>query len=75
MRFPSKNTSFSDSIISKFPLILTTLEQREMTVTDLYKSVSKKTEDIGEFVEILGCLYTLGKLELNLETRCLHYVD
>ena len=74
MRFPSKNTSFSNSIIAKFPTVLSALEQNDMSASALYKAVEDTTEDIGEFIEILDCLYALGKLELNAETRFLHYV-
>jgi hypothetical protein len=74
MRFPSKNTSYSESVIVKFPAVLGVLECADMTVSELYRSVKDTTEDIGEFIEILDCLYALGKLELNAETRSLHYV-
>ena len=74
MRFPSKNTSFSESIIAKYPLVLGALVRSDMTVSVLYHSVKDTTEDIGEFIEIMDCLYALGKLELNVETRSLHYV-
>jgi len=74
MRFPSKNTSFSDSIIAKFPIVLGVLERADVSASELYRAVKDTTEDIGEFIEILDCLYALGKLELNAETRSLHYV-
>lgn len=74
MRFPSKNTGFSESIIAKFPIILSVLERGDISASDLFKVVKNETEDIGEFIEILDCLYALGKLELNTETRLLHYV-
>jgi len=74
MHFPSKNTSFNDSIIAKFPTVLNALEQEDMTTSALYYAVKDTTEDVGEFIEILDCLYALGKIELNAETRFLHYV-
>ncbi|HOT60247.1 MAG TPA: hypothetical protein PLJ83_11360 [Spirochaetales bacterium] len=74
MRFPSKNTSFSESIIAKFPMILDALEDNDISVSELFKSVKYGIEDVGEFIEILDCLYALGKVELNAETRCLYYV-
>lgn len=74
MRFPSKNTSYSESIIAKFPAVLGILERADVTASELYRAVKDTTEDIGEFIEILDCLYALGKLELNAETRSLHYV-
>jgi hypothetical protein len=74
MRFPSKNTSFSESIIAKFPIVLGALGHRDISASELFKAVRNETEDIGEFIEILDCLFALGKLELNAETRSLHYV-
>jgi hypothetical protein len=74
MRFPSKNTSFSESIIAKFPVVLGALEHRDISASELFRAVRNETEDIGEFIEILDCLFALGKLELNAETRSLHYV-
>lgn len=74
MRFPSKNTSYNDSILAKFPVVISMLGNGDKSVSELYTSVKDITEDIGEFVEILNCLYALGKLEFNEETRFIHYV-
>jgi hypothetical protein len=75
VRFPSKNTRFADSIIAKFPAVLGTLQNGEMPVAELYKTVRHITEDLGEFIQVLDCLYALGKLELNAETRSLRIVS
>lgn len=75
MRLPSKVISFNESVISKFPIILAILEQNEMSVSDLYNAVNKITEDVGDFLEILDCLYALGQIEYDPETRLLHHVD
>ena len=74
MLLPSKNTSFSDSIIAKFSIVLSGLMHSDMTASELFRNAKDATEDIGEFIKILDCLYALGKLELNAETRYLHYV-
>ena len=73
MKFPSKVTPYKESIIAKFPVALIFLEKEDMTPSDLFTKVKRsKITDISEFVDILECLYTLNKIELNEEV--LHYV-
>lgn len=73
MRFPSKVTSYKDSIIAKLPVVLDLLEQEDMTPQYLYAKVKKnKIPDIKEFLDVLDCLYALKKIELKEEV--LHYV-
>lgn len=74
MKFPSKVTSYKESTIAKFPIILSLLEKKDMTPSELYKKVKKnKIQNITEFVEILDCLYAMNKIELK--EQVLHYVD
>lgn len=73
MRFPSKVTRYNDSIISKFPIILTNLQNGDLQPGKLYISVKKKICNIGEYMEILDCLYALGKIEMT-QFGALHYV-
>ncbi len=75
MRFPNKVTSYSKSILAKFPIVLSALEDTEMHPLDLYKKVKSKVSDIGEFVEILDCLFALRTIELVDERNVLRYVD
>ena len=67
MRFPSKVTPYQASILAKFPVVLSCLENEDMRPDILYKKVKSKMTDIGEFLEILDCLYALGKIELYEE--------
>lgn len=75
MRFPSKVTPYKDSILAKFPAVLSVLEVSEMHPVDLYRKVRKKVNDVGEFLEILDCLFALGAVELIDERNVLRYVD
>lgn len=43
-----------------------------MTVLELYKRFKGQVENIDEFIEILDCLFALGKISYNGEV--LHYV-
>jgi hypothetical protein len=73
MRFPSKVTPYKESIIAKFPTVLSLLEKGDMTPGELYKKMKNKVTDINEYMEILDCLYALNKIELKDE-GVLHYV-
>ena len=73
MKMPSKVTPYKESIIAKFPVILTILEKEDLSPPELYGKVRKsKIKDITEFVEVLECLYAMNKIELRKEV--LHYV-
>lgn len=74
MKFPSKVTPYQASILAKFPVVLSCLETENMRPDMLYKKVKSKVSDVGEFLEILDCLYALGKIELYPEGGVLHYV-
>lgn len=65
MKFPSKVTSYKDSSIALFPVILSLLEKKPMTPSELYKKVKSKTHEVTEYMEILDCLYVLNKIELD----------
>ena len=71
MKFPSKVTPYKASILAKFPAVLSGLETEDV----LYRKVKSKVADVGEFLEILDCLFALGKIELNEEEGVLRYVD
>lgn len=75
MKFPSKVTPYQASILAKFPTVLSCMENEDMKPDELYKEVKSKVSDVGEFLEILDCLYALGKIELDEEGCVLHYVS
>nr|DAM69483.1 MAG TPA: hypothetical protein [Caudoviricetes sp.] len=72
MKFPSKVTSYKESSLALFPVILKQLEKKDMMASDLYKKTKKKVSGIQEFLEILDSLYALNKIELV--GKVLHYV-
>ena len=72
MKFPSKVTSYKESTIAVFPVVLTQLEKKDMTPSELYRKVKNKVSGIQEFMEILDSLYALNKIVLDGEV--LHYV-
>lgn len=72
MKFPSKVTSYKESTIAVFPIVLSQLEKKDMTPSELYIKVKNKVSGVQEFMEILDSLYALNKIELDGEV--LHYV-
>lgn len=73
MRFPSKVTSYKESTIALFPVVLSQLEKKDLTPSVLYKKVKNKVSGVQEYLEILDCLYALDKIEL--EGEVIHYAE
>lgn len=67
-------TSYKNSTFARFPVILTALQERDMRPEDLFKKVKSKTFDAAEFIEVLDCLYILGKIDFLPGREVLHYV-
>lgn len=66
MLYPSKFTSFQESIIYKMILILE-LEERKINVNLLYQKVKNKFTSIDEFIFALDGLYALGYITIDEE--------
>jgi len=73
MRFPSKVTTYNDSIMAKFPLVFKELSNEDLTPDNLYSKIKNKVNGISEFMEIIVSLYALSEIELVNE-EVLHYV-
>ena len=73
MKFPSKFISYKESSISKFPVFLESLQKSGLSVNELYKKVKNEIDNYQEFVEILDCLFMLGKININNEV--IYYVE
>lgn len=74
MRLPSKVTPYKKSTLSKFPVVISVLQQQDMSPIELFSKVKGKGIDMADYVEILDCLYMLGTVELHAEKEVLHYV-
>ena len=74
MLLPNKLFSYEESILSRFPVVLSVLEEKPMRVSELYKKLNDYVESVNDFIEILDCLYALGKIELDGEEGVLKYV-
>ena len=74
MLLPNKLFSYEESILSRFPVMLSVLEEKPMRVSELYKKMNDYVESVNDFIEILDCLYALGQIELDGEEGVLKYV-
>lgn len=73
MKLPNKVVSYNESIISKFPLILDILREKDYTVTELFEKIKSRMA-IEDFIDAIDSLYALGRIGINGDTRKLHYV-
>lgn len=74
MKLPNKLYSYSESILSKMPPVLSALQQQPYGVYELYRTVPAGLAGIGEYMELLDCLYALNKIRYDEEKEVLTYV-
>lgn len=74
MLLPNKLFSYQESILSKLPVILKKLSTRPYGVKELYIASKTELSGISEYIEVLDCLYALGKIELDRDQEVLKYV-
>lgn len=74
MQLPNKVTSYKFSILSRFPIVLSILEEESLSPERLYSKVKNKI-DINEFLEVLDCLFVLGRIDFDNDLMELSYVD
>lgn len=73
MRFPNKITSFKESVFRLIPVVLDVLAKFDITPKELFEIV-KDDASIYEFIDVLDCLFILGKVEFIDQGGVLHYV-
>ena len=74
MKLPSKVTSYKESVISKFPIVLESLSYSNETPGQLYEKEKQKFNDINEYMEVLDALFLLGKVGYDDVLGELYYV-
>jgi len=75
MRLPSKVTSFEESTLSNFPILLNEIKKMEIAPMALYEKIKSEKCGVSDFLITLDCLYALNKIKLNEQTEVLSYVD
>ena len=74
MKFPNKINSYKESVICRFPVILDVLNDKDISVMDLYFETRQCFYDTSEFLDTINCLFALNILEYKEELGVLHYV-
>lgn len=74
MLLPNKLFSFDESMLSKFPMVLTMLQTSPMSVSNLYIKVKSRVASVSDYIEILDCLFALGKIDYDDKEGMLKYV-
>lgn len=74
MLLPNKLFSYNESTLSKFPIILRELQNRPMTVKELYQRTVRNLSGVNEYIDVLDCLYALHKIEYDDNEGVLRYV-
>lgn len=74
LRFPSKDTSYANSIIAYFPAILEELVASDMSVRELYQIAHDNQWDLTNFFAALDSLYALGRIDFDEGRMVLRYV-
>ena len=74
MKLPSKVTSYKESVISKFPIVLESLSYSNETPRQLYEKEKPTFNDINEYMEVLDALFLLGKVGYDDVLGELYYV-
>lgn len=75
MRLPNRVTPYRNSTLAKFPVVLEKLSMFDMRPQDLYHNVKSKSFGVADFIEVLDCLFMLGKIEFVPGKDFLHYVE
>lgn len=75
MLFPNKLFTYSESVISKLPIILIELQRESISAVELYKRLADRLTGVSEYLDALDCLYALRKIEFAEEEGVLRYVD
>ena len=74
MKLPSKITSYSESVLSKLPIILDCLAKQDLSPTDLYDEVKDCFLNISEYIDALDCLFAMKSIDFDYDEEVIHYV-
>ena len=75
MKLPSKITSYSESALSKFPQILSKLQNSDIGIYALYEHSKQSFSSIEEYLDTLDYLFALRKVKYDAEREVLCYVE
>lgn len=73
MKLPNKIISYKESVLSRFPLVLSVLSENPVGVYDLFELNKDSFTDIEEYMDTIECLYALKKVTFDDESGVLYY--
>ena len=56
MKLPNKVTSYKESTLSKFPIVLNKIKNKDYPVTILFQELEDKIT-LQDFIDVLDCLF------------------
>ena len=74
MKLPSKILPYNKSYISKFPVLISEIKQGPISPMALYTITKKHFHEISEFIETINCLYAIGCISFDVNSRRIYYV-
>ena len=75
MKLPNKIFTFNESVISKIPLVLNEIKKYDsISFNILYDKLNNQFNDLAEFLDVLDCVYALGKISYDFKERRISYV-
>lgn len=74
MKLPSKVTSYKESILSKTPILINVLINKNEKPYDLYLQTKDHFADVNEFIDVLDCLFALKVISFNELEEKIYYV-
>ena len=76
MLFPSKVTSYRESIFPMVTAIAQTIKQRQQcSVMELYQSIQTRNKDISDFIDALVFLYATSTIDIIKATGEIYHVN
>ncbi|MCM2570565.1 MULTISPECIES: ABC-three component system middle component 7 [Alcaligenaceae] len=70
---PNKFISFDQSVLAKLPAML--VDEKTISIHDLYTKVSNAFENVDEFMYALDVLYILNKVNVDFDLKTVTYAD
>lgn len=71
MIFPNKLYTYEESVISKFPIVLSSIQEAPKPVRLIYSETKSSFSGVPEFYEVLDCLFALNRITINQKMEVL----
>lgn len=75
LRFPGKDTPYTESVIALFPPLLEQIQKQDIAVQEAYQMAVERKWDLANFFSALDCLYAMGRITLDEGRMVLRYVE